>query len=74
VASLKCTTSSTSWKTFSVGGGQTTLVSCYNNCGIFSGSEFFGGDMLRKCDWNWFGDDVIIDYRRAGGWDCVSYC
>jgi hypothetical protein len=57
--------------------GQTKSVNCLDTCGsIWSGSIFqrFGGTYQRYCDWNSWGDDVIVNWGYYDGWDCNDYC
>jgi hypothetical protein len=54
-------------------------ISCKDACGWFSGSifqDYYGYNPARKCDWNWWGDDVIIDHLYGGysGWYCNDNC
>jgi hypothetical protein len=58
---------------------STRKISCRDACGWFAGSifqDYWGNAPARKCDWNWFGDDVIIDlvYGGFGGWYCADNC
>jgi hypothetical protein len=58
---------------------STRKISCRNACGWFSGSifqDYYGNAPAQRCDWNWFGDDVIIDalYGGYAGWYCADHC
>lgn len=61
-----------------VQGAHTGTVSCTDTCGWWSGTDFAmaGSDHSEKCDWNSWGDDVIIDGLYGGfyGWYCNDNC
>lgn len=67
-----------SYKNFIVQASQTIKVACENSCGWFSGSTFArvggGSAVIKKCDWNWWGDDVIISLFDYGGFHCNDGC
>ena len=58
--------------------GETKSIRCTNTCGWFSGSTFArspnANNVLKKCDWNWFGDDVIVSFWEFDGWTCADFC
>lgn len=62
--------------TLVVPAGSTRKVRCEDACGWYSGSIFqaAAGDVTRKCDWNWWGADVIINLLDSGGWRCNDTC
>ena len=56
---------------------KTGKVSCADNCGKwFSGTTFqaASGGTQKKCDWNWWGDDVVINLLDPDGWRCNDPC
>ena len=51
----------------------TKTISCADACGWFAGSIFSDGTITRKCDWNAWGDDVILG-MYGGPWVCADNC
>ena len=63
----------------SVPANSTRKISCRDACGWYAGTifqDYYGNAPALRCDWNWFGDDVIIDrvYGGGAGWYCADYC
>ena len=63
----------------SVPANSSRSISCRDACGWFAGSifqDYYGYNPAKKCDWNWWGDDVIIDNLYGGytGWYCNDNC
>jgi hypothetical protein len=53
----------------------TQRVTCTDNCGWWSGTAFRLGDgRVKKCDWNSWGDDVVINLLDPDGWHCNDSC
>lgn len=71
---LECYQGGGQYKPFTVAATKSMKVACENTCGWFSGSTFAGNGVVRKCDWNWWGDDVIINLLDYGGWHCNDPC
>ena len=53
---------------------STKKVSCEDHCGFWSGTTFATGAVSRQCDWNAWGDDVVINLLAPGGWYCADSC
>jgi hypothetical protein len=64
--------------TVMVAPGSTKTLGCQDSCGRWwSGSSFrvAGSEgPTKKCDWNWWGVDVIINLLDAGGFHCNDNC
>jgi hypothetical protein len=61
--------------TVTVAAQSTKKVSCIDNCGFWSGTQFQGPNgRIKSCDWNSWGDDVIINLLDADGWRCNDGC
>jgi hypothetical protein len=71
---LECYQGGGKYKSFTVAATKTVSVACENQCGWFSGSTFAGNDFVRRCDWNWWGADVVINLLAQGGWFCNDPC
>lgn len=56
--------------------GERRSVDCDDTCGWWAGSTFWAAynGPVRRCDWNFWGDDVYINWLAYGGWDCNDYC
>jgi len=64
-------------KTVIVPASSTKKIGCKDACGFWSGSIFSAADPgspSKKCDWNWWGADVLINLLVPGGWRCNDNC
>ncbi|CAN5909030.1 hypothetical protein BH11MYX4_BH11MYX4_56920 [soil metagenome] len=58
-----------------IGPRSTKSVSCVDHCGYWSGTGFqMGYGNPKYCDWNAWGDDVIINLLDVGGFHCNDGC
>lgn len=53
---------------------STKSMSCVDHCGWWSGTAFQVGERVKYCDWNSWGDDVIINLLDSGGFHCNDGC
>lgn len=56
---------------------STRKVSCEDACGYWSGTifqDYAGYGPQKKCDWNAWGDDVVINQLAPNGWQCADSC
>jgi len=54
---------------------STKSMSCVDHCGWWSGTAFqMGYGNPKYCDWNSWGDDVIINILDVGGFHCNDGC
>lgn len=58
---------------------STRKIQCQDACGWWAGSIFGarasdGTFKYKKCDWNWWGADVVINLLAPGGWFCNDNC
>lgn len=53
---------------------STKKMTCVDHCGWWSGTAFQVGERVKYCDWNSWGDDVIINLLDSGGFHCNDGC
>jgi len=53
---------------------STRSMTCVDHCGWWSGTSFQVGERVKYCDWNSWGNDVVINLLDSGGFHCNDGC
>ncbi len=49
-------------------------MTCVDHCGWWSGTGFQVGERVKYCNWNSWGDNVVINLLDSGGFHCNDGC